>query len=243
MIRLIPGGIHHVQYGTTPIEFEVVYSARKTLAISVFPDRAVMVKAPEGAPFEQIEESVHRRAGWILKQRRHFEALERPLSPPREYVSGEAYRFLSHQLRLRVIESSIVRVTRSRYILTVETYKTEDRIAIGQQVEGWFTAQAERVFAERMEACYARVVHWGLSMPILSVRTMKARWGSLTPKGTLTLNRKLIQAPTELIDYVILHELCHLRELNHKRAFFALLDQVLPTWHEHRQRLNTYDFV
>ncbi|MDZ4765926.1 MAG: YgjP-like metallopeptidase domain-containing protein, partial [Chloroflexota bacterium] len=74
MKRLVPGGFHHIRYGTTSIEFEVVYSARKTLAISVFPDRAVMVKAPEGAPFAHIEETVQRRAGWILKQRRTFEA-------------------------------------------------------------------------------------------------------------------------------------------------------------------------
>lgn len=243
MARLIPGGIHHIQYGTTPIEFEVIYSARKTLAISVFPDRAVIVKAPEGAPFERIEESVQRRAGWILKQRRHFEVLDRPSSPPREYVSGEAYRFLGRQLRLRVLESSINRVTRSRNILTIETHQPTDRAVVGQQVEGWFTAQAGRIFAERLEACYARIAHWGLPMPTLAIRAMKARWGSLTPKGMLTLNRKLIQAPTELIDYVILHELCHLREMNHKPSFYTLLDQILPTWREHRQQLNLYEFV
>ncbi len=68
---------------------------------------------------------------------------------------------------------------------------------------------------------------------------MKARWGSLTAKGTLSLNRKIIQAPVELIDFVILHELCFLREMNHKAAFYALLDQVLPNWRDHRQQLNT----
>jgi len=243
MARLIPGGIHRIEYGTISIQFEVVYSARKTLSISVFPDLAVMVKAPEGVAFDQIAETVERRANWILKQRRHFEALERPSSPPREYVSGEAYRFLGRQLRLRVLESTIDRVTRSRNILTIETHKPTDRAVVGQQVEGWFTAQAGRIFAERLKACYARIAHWDLPMPTLAIRAMKARWGSLTPKGTITLNRKLIQAPTELIDYVILHELCHLREMNHKPAFYAILDQILPTWREHRQQLNTYEFI
>jgi predicted metal-dependent hydrolase len=243
MRRQIPGGIHQIQYGTTCIEYEVVYSARKTLAVSVMPDGAVVVNAPEGVPNLRIAETVERRAGWILKQQRHFKTLERPQSPRREYVSGEAYRFLGRQLRLKVIESSVARVRRSRTILTVETSEPTNHLTVGQQVENWFDAHAARIFTERLEVCFSRVAHWGCPIPKLSIRPMKARWGSLTPKGTLTLNRKLIQAPVELIDYVILHELCHLREMNHSAAFYTLLSQVLPTWREHRQALNRYDFI
>jgi hypothetical protein len=243
MVRQTPGGIHRLRYGTTEITFEVVYSARKTLAISVFPDSAVIVKAPEGTTLDTISESVQRRAGWIMAQRRHFDRLKRPLSPGREYVSGEAYRYLGRQLRLKVVESGVARVTRSRSTLMVEVLDPQDTHTVGQMVEAWFDVQAMRIFAERLDLCYKRIAHWELPKPTLKVRPMKARWGSLTPKGTLSLNRKLIQSPTELIDYVILHELCHLRELNHRQAFYDLLDQVLPNWRTYRQQLNTYDFI
>ena len=235
--------MHRLAYGTSTIDYEVVYSARTTLAISVYPDGSVLVKAPEGAPFGSIEETVQRRAGWILKQRRHFETLERPFTPRREYVSGEAYRFLGRQCRLKVVESPVERVIRSRDTLTVETRTPQDRTQVGEQVERWFVHQTERVFAERLEACCLRITHWLVEKPRLVIRPMKARWGSMTARGTLTLNPILIQAPTELIDYVILHELCHLREMRHSAAFYALLDQVMPAWREHRQKLNTFHFL
>lgn len=95
------------------------------------------------------------------------------------------------------------------------------------------------MFVERLRICFARISHWGVPVPKRMVRPMKARWGSLTAKGTLSLNRKLIQTPVELIDYVILRGLCLLHEMNHKAAFYALLDQVLPNWRDHRQQLNT----
>jgi len=241
--RQIPGGSHNIQFGTSTIDYEILYSARTTLAISVFPDQSVLVKAPEGAPFQQIEATVLRRASWILKQRRHFDRLARPGSLRREYVSGEAWRFLGRQCRLKVIESAVERVTRSRTLLMVETRTPQDQVHTGALVDGWFAHQAERVFAARLEACWLRVAHWGLDKPKLVIRPMKLRWGSMTPRGTLSLNTRLIQAPTELIDYVILHELCHRREMNHSSAFYALLDQVMPSWREHQQRLNTYEFL
>lgn len=238
-----PGGIFMFQYGTVQIEYEVIFSARKTIAISVFPDGAVIVKAPSVAQQPEIEHYVSRRAAWIQKQRRHFSALNRPHAPRREYVSGEAYRFLGRQYRLKVRESPVERVSRSRTLIIVESRTPEDGQAVGAQLENWFEAQARRVFYERLDECYRRVAHWKVDKPRLSVRPMKLRWGSLTAKGTLTLHSTLIQAPTEIIDYVILHELCHLREMNHGAAFYSLLSQVLPNWRELRRRLNTYDFI
>lgn len=165
MVRRIPGGFHHIRYGTICIGFELIYSTRKTLGISVLPDRAVVVNAPEGTALERITETVQRRAGWIVKQHRHFESLERPYSPAREYVSGEAYRFLGRQIRLKVVESSVSRITRSRTVLTVENPTPQDRATVGQQVEHWFDAQAARVFAQRLEGCYLRIAYWGLPKP------------------------------------------------------------------------------
>lgn len=241
MARSISGERHLVHVGGAAIHFEIIFSARKTLAIMVYPDQRVVVKAPTNTPIDYLREMVAQRAGWIGKQRRRFETS--PRATTREYISGEVYRLLGEPLELRVISAARKRVRRSSGLLMVETPAPLDRAAVGQQVERWYTAQAKRVFAERLDVCYARVAHWGLPKPALRLRAMKTRWGSLSAKGSMSLNRVLVQAPVDLIDYVILHELCHLREMNHQPPFYALLSALLPTWRADRQRLNQYPFT
>lgn len=102
-----------------------------------------------------------------------------------------------------------------------------------------WVARVKAVFQERLEACYPRVARFKVAYPALVVRRMKSRWGSCTAAGKITLNLKLIQMPKECIDYVVVHELCHLKEHNHSPAFYALLGKVMPDWEERKQKLNT----
>ncbi|MEO8394263.1 MAG: YgjP-like metallopeptidase domain-containing protein [Chloroflexota bacterium] len=110
-------------------------------------------------------------------------------------------------------------------------------------VEKWYRSRAQFVFKERFAPCYLRLASLGIPYPEFAVRNMKSRWGSCTATGRILLNLKLIQVPKDLIDYVILHELCHLKENNHSSAFYALLDRVLPDWRERRQRLNQMEII
>ena len=99
------------------------------------------------------------------------------------------------------------------------------------------------MFHERLCACFQRVAHTGVAFPTLTIRQMKTRWGSCSRDSRILLNLRLIQAPIEYIDYVIVHELCHLKERNHSKRYYALLDTTMPDWREWRQRLNAYEFV
>ena len=104
---------------------------------------------------------------------------------------------------------------------------------------GHDSRQAQRVFRERCDFIPARIAAIGVTPPErFRLREMKSRWGSFSAKGQISLNLKLIQVDKSMIDYVILHELCHLRELNHSRAFYALLDRVVPDWNTLRAKLN-----
>ncbi len=237
-----PGGQHRVQYGTTPIDYELTFSERKTLAIHVYPDGSVLVDAPPDSPLTDIEQKVLKRAGWILRQRREFQQYAVPRPLPRRFVSGEAYRYLGRQYRLKVVADTVERVRLSRGYLTVSLADTGDKARIAHLLDEWYRSHARRVFAERLAACFPRVESLGIAYPQLVIREMKSRWGSCTPGGRILLNLKLIQAPKDLIDYVVLHELCHLKEHNHSPAFYALLDRVLPDWKERRERLNGYEF-
>lgn len=235
--------VHSVEYGTTVIDFELIYAPRKTLGITVHPDLRVTVKAPEGIPLGDIETKVLKRAPWILKQQQDLERYL-PHLPPRQYVSGEAHRYLGRQYRLKVIESKNgtgKRVKRDRNYIYVYVEDKADTEQVKMLLDEWYRAHARRVFAEQLDACYPKVEHIGVPYPGIAIRAMSTRWGSCSPKGQITLNVKLIKVPKSYIDYVIFHELCHLAEPNHTPRFYEHLDRVLPDWQERRDKLNAFE--
>ncbi len=233
----------YLQFGAQKIEYELVYAPRTTLAITVHPDLSVTVKAPEGVEMGQVEQRVYNRGGWILKQQRQYERYL-PDVPPRQYLSGESYRYLGRQVRLKVIEvlsDETEKVEITRHMLNVSSHEKSPE-HVRPLVEGWVAAQAQAVFTGRLNACYPKVARFDVPYPDISIRRMKASWGSCSAKGLISLNIKLIQAPKEYIDYVILHELCHLKEHHHGPQFQQLLTRVMPDWKEKKQRLDVYDF-
>ena len=232
---------HTLAYGDTAISYSLAYADRKTLAIRVQPDLLVSVVAPVGTPLEAIEARLLRRAAWITRKQRQY-ARYLPHLPPRQYVSGETHRYLGRQFRLKVIEGSPESVDIDRLYITIVCLKKSDHLAIQRQMDAWYRIWAEINFAERLRFCFPRVEHLGVHYPRLLLRGMTTRWGSTSPNGRITLNLKLIQVPKPYIDYVVLHELCHLREPHHGQAFYRLLDRVLPDWRERRDGLNGYQF-
>ena len=231
-----------VSYGNTTIEYALTYAERETLAIHVHPDATVAVEAPLESEFPEIEKRLRKRAAWIVKQQRNFR-LYSVAFPPRKYVSGETHRYLGCQYRLRVIESDsppeIVRMDRG-YITIFTFSKSPDHVK--KVLEGWFRQRAQTIFTEQVEKWIPRFERFGVKKPQVIVRKMKSRWGSCTAKGKITLNFKLIQVPKKLIDYVIVHELCHLIEHSHSNEFYALLSRIMPDWEERREKLNSFEF-
>ncbi len=234
----ILGGQHSVQFGTTTIDYELTFSERKTLAIHVYPDGSVVVDAPVGSNLQAVEAKVKKRAGWVLRQQRQFQTFAVPNPLPRQYVSGESHRYLGRQYRLKVVADEVERVRLSRGYLTVSVADVSYTGHIEKLVTAWYRHQAKRVFDERLKLCFPRVEALGILYPPLSIRQMKSRWGSCTSAGAILLNLTLIQVPKDLIDYVVIHELCHLKEHNHSPSFYALLERVLPDWKEQRKHLN-----
>lgn len=239
----ILAGQHRIQFGTSTIEYELIYSQRKTLALHVYPDGSVVVDAPLGTELPSVEAKVRRRSGWILRQQRHFQEYTSAISVPRRYVSGEAYRYLGRQYRLKVIEDEIERVRLSRGFLMVSVRNPSEKAHVSNLINAWYRSHARRIFAERLAQCYLRVEPLGIEYPQLAIRDMKSRWGSCSAVGRITLNVRLVQVSKDLIDYVLLHELCHLEEHNHSSSFYALLDRVLPDWSERRDRLNKVELM
>lgn len=226
-----------IQYGRRRIEFQLSYSARKTLAIDVHPDLSVMVTAPKDADDSAVEQKIHKRAGWIVQQQRFFENYLPPI-PPRQYVSGESHRYLGRQYRLRVHEGDKDAVRMSRGQINVCLADPSKKPRIKTLVVGWFRQRAEAVFRELFDAMVSKAERHGITADDFEIRRMKNRWGSCTSEGRILLNPDLIIAPKQCIEYVIVHELCHLQEHNHGPAFYRLLQALMPDWEQRRERLN-----
>jgi predicted metal-dependent hydrolase len=229
---------YELQYGRSTISYTLSYKERKTLAIEVHPDCRVEVIAPLGASLEKIQDKVKKRAAWILKQQRQFERYPTPL-PKRDYVSGESYRYLGKQYRLKVTHSkeNTVRLYRGRLeVLTSDS----DPATVAKLVKEWFRSRAELIFGERYEVCRLEAQKHGIyHNQGFALRSMPKRWGSCTKEGKLLLNPSLVAASKDSIDYVVLHELCHTVEHNHSKRFYRLLQRVLPDWETRRHDLNT----
>jgi predicted metal-dependent hydrolase len=142
---------HTLQYGTTTIEYELLYAPRQTLAITVNPDCTVQVMAPEGCPLPQIERLLARRRKWIVKQQQEL-AQYLPLLPPRRYVSGETHLYLGKQYRLKLLGGHTPAMTLARNRFFIITRDKENKEAIQAQLDEWYRQKAEQLFAELLTA-------------------------------------------------------------------------------------------
>lgn len=229
-----------IRYGDELIRYAVRrHTARKSgrVAIHVDPDGRVLVDAPENAADEQIKAAVSGRARWIHG---HLAAirLRRAQVLPREYVSGESLLYLGRRYRLKIVarakDPAAVRL-RDSYIEV--TLPARNPMAVQAALNSWYRGRARLVFEERLGAM-ASSLPWVRTAPALRLQSMKLQWGSCSPAGRLTLNPHLVKAPRECIDYVLLHELCHMKEHNHSQKFYRLLEQHLPRWRRKKERLD-----
>jgi len=213
---------------------------RKTLSISVHPDLTVIVRAPENTKLEDIEKKVYHRAKWILNQKHRFETYLSDV-PPRKYISGESHRFLGRQYRLKIIKNNTEHIKLSRQFLEVYT-RDINPAHVQELVEAWVRNQASQIFQERIAFWRSKFSRENFPQPKIVIRRMQSSWGSCSAKGAISLNIKLIQVPVEYIDYVVIHELCHLKYLNHEPKFYKLLSRIMPGWEVKKEKLDRFDF-
>lgn len=231
--------IRSTSYGSAVIEYTLNQTPRSSLSISVLPDGAVTVAAPEKADPAEIDERVRRRARWILRQQRRF-ADFRPRTPPRQYVGGETHRYLGRQYRLKISAGEKDRVLIRSGRLVVETRFPENRDWTGVLVRRWMHQRAREIFKKRYDEARPIMVALGIEPPPLIISPMKKRWGSHTSSGRVLLNVMLIAARRDCIDYVIVHELCHVVEPNHSPRFFRLLSRHMPDWERRKELLEKW---
>jgi predicted metal-dependent hydrolase len=207
-----------------------------TMEIAVHPDGTVLVKAPQKSEIQQIEDKVRKRARWILKQLNYFDQFQ-PITPPRSFVNGETHLYLGKQYRLKISSGTISSVKLANGYFNINCLGAVTPEKARTLLNTWYNDKAKLHFHERFENCWLNFSHRNVPKPELSIKRLQKRWGSLSEKGTLTLNSALIRAPKECIDYVITHELCHIIHHNHSPEFYKLLETVMPDWEQIKHKL------
>jgi len=232
--------IHNVAYGSQTIDFKLRRSPCKALSIHVYPDRHVEVVAPLNAEADQIYKKVRKKAKWIKEQQFFFEQFPQK-TLERQYVSGENYYYLGRQLRLKVKINIVNSVKISGGHILVSSHYPNNQKLTKQLMEDWFKVCAHRKFRERLDLCLEQFPSPENFKPKgVIVRKLEKRWGSMTPSAQLILNKALIHAPLVCIDYVIIHELCHLQHPDHSPNFWRFLTAILPDWKKRKTQLEKY---
>ena len=234
-----PAHKQSLQYGAETISYQVflIPNQKTKLIIEVLPNGTVHVKAPEHTSLQSIKQAVYKRARWIHG---HIKTIKQQYTYvlPRQYVSGEGHFYLGRRYILKLYKSRQdlqgVKLLRGQLQVFTPSKKHE---AIKTLLQDWYRVHAEITFSKHLETL-ASNISWLKTTPIFNLRLMKKQWGSCSPQGKLTLNPQLVKAPRECIDYVMLHELCHLKEHNHSKRFYALLDRHMPEWEAVKAKLD-----
>ncbi len=230
--------IKKFSYGTYAYEYELQRQERQTLSLTVNPDMSIVLKCPRYAGEDRIEAFLVRKWHWLQKQLNFFEQVnKKPYI--KEYVSGESFYYLGRQYQLLVKPTTYEKVSLTKGKIFIFTFgNAADGAHNKKLLQAWYDNRMNKVFRERFTAMAKRFDY--VNLPELAVRRMKKRWGSYLKTDKIFLNPKLIHASKVCIDYVIVHELCHMRFKNHDKRFYQFLNEKYPGWRQVKTKLEQY---
>ena len=222
-----------IQFGSKQIDFRLEYSDRKSLGITVTPDLNVLVKAPADTSLEKVKEKLRKKAPWIIRQQSFFLSFH-PKTPARKFVGGETHLYLGRQYRLKVLQNILESVKLKGKFIEITT---ADKARTKQLVNEWYLQNAKTKFHAIAKPLIDNFKKHKVEPNSIVLREMSTRWGSCTAKGKIILNPELIKAPKGCIEYVIIHELCHLIHHDHTQKFIDLQTKEMKDWEKWKTKL------
>jgi predicted metal-dependent hydrolase len=222
-----------IQFGNKSIDFRLKYSDRKSLGITVTPEMEVLVTAPTDTSMETVKEKIRKKAPWIIKQQSFFLAFQ-PKTLKRKFIGGETHLYLGRQYRLQIKigkEESVRLKGKFIEITAREKIKAKDLL------NDWYFQHARIKFHAFAAPLIDKFKRYKVEPSAIVLRDMPTRWGSCTPKGKIILNPELIKAPKGCIEYVMVHELCHLVHRGHTQKFMDLQTKEMRDWQRWKGKL------
>ena len=207
---------------------KIIRSHRRTIALEITPAATLIVRAPLRVPSEYIEEIIRQKHSWIV--RKFDEMKQRPLSSGHEYAEGEIFLFLGREYPLHILQDSNMTIERSDKLYISRTLLPD----IKNHIKRWYREEAQKEIQAR---CMWFSLKTGHVPTMIKVTDARQRWGSCTHKGGLNFSWRLIQAPPDIVDYVVVHELVHIGQPDHSRKFWNKVQEILPDYKRRRKWL------
>ena len=232
-------GRHRITLDGQSIEYLVKRSSRaKHVRLEVGPESGLTVVIPRSYDARRVPETVKAKRDWVLRKlAKHGET--RALASGGQARDGDTVPYLGKNLKLKIGldrgQADTVRLVRGMLLVTLGSRAASRADLV---LERWYRLQAARLLKEKADRLGDRM---GVACGRITIRGQKTRWGSCSRKGTLSLNWKLMMAPEPVIDYVVVHELAHLREMNHTGKFWEIVAQHCPRWRQHRKWLKEHE--
>ena len=220
------------------LKVQVIRSRRKTSALHIVGNE-LQIRVPNKVRDKQIVEILETKKRWIRKKVIHLK--NQPIAKDREYMSGESFPLFGRNLKLKVMEGGKVgtKLIDDYLITTVRSSEIGNlrRSRIKAYIEKWYVKEAYKKLEEKVIR-YSEIIQ--VSPREMKVRNYKTRWGSCDKKGRLTFNFHLIKAPHPIVDYVVIHELCHMIQPNHSKFFWDEVEKFDPSFKNHKKWLREH---
>ncbi len=213
----------------------ITRSSRHTLSLSILKDGQVVVKAPLKMPREAIDKFVYEKQNWI---REKLAIIEQNRQKYDEILSYKKFLLFGNQYSLKLADVKKIETSSDQMVILMPKTTPEDKILT--RLKSWYKKQAKIILTERLEYICSKIKLVPASMRISD---SKGRWGACNSKGSISFNFRIIMLEPAIIDYVIVHELCHLVEMNHSKKFWALVNTFLPSANACKARIKEFGFL
>jgi predicted metal-dependent hydrolase len=221
------------------LKYNVILSGRRSISIIISPDKGITVRAPYRTSLRSIDSFVMQKSAWIKKHLDKYQNLTR-INHEKSYSDGELHMFMGKEKILKIAESPGLYVSLVNDHIEIGLPEKDNSEKIRILLELWYRRKATELFSQKLHDILNRYSEYNFTPSGFVVRTLKSRWGSCTSKGKITINSNLVKLDEYFADYVIIHELCHLKHHNHSKDYYRLLTEIAPDYKLIRKELRKY---
>ena len=226
-------------YKENNIDVKVVYRKRKSISIRIIPKNTIEIISPRSVSISFLKKVLEEKSSWIMKTLDKFEHVDESFKD-RKYVSGEIFYYLGKEYELKIIEDKNIENNKKNYcyidikdenlIITTNNNEVE---YIKNELKKWYKIESEKIVITRLEALKKENSMMNqLNPEVIKIKEQKKRWGSCTSSKTIYINSRISMVKIDVIDYILVHEFSHLVHMNHSKAFYNLVEQILPNYKE-----------
>ncbi len=213
---------------------EIIKSKRKTILLSIEHDARLVIRAPYKTSLGYIEKIVRDKSEWIRKKQETAQ-INMLKNTEKQYINGEEFLYLGESYPLKYSQENYVGIFENSLIIPIKQFNKAELL-----ISKWYRKEALKVITERVQY-YSKVT--GISYSGIKVTNASRRWGSCNSKNSLCFTWRLVMAPVEVIDYVVVHELCHVIHKNHSSSFWAEVKSIMPNCELHKRWLTKNQFI